>query len=165
MFFLFIILFNLTDLLAQTDQQDKTKSRRPKYDLHLGVGNINGLQIGGRIMIDNIISFEASVGSSANIGYLNVFGHYSESPILSLGINGHFWKNKNLVISIISDFLEEYNNKFRLTYITPAFGAIILNDPGLHFFIRLGPYFEVNSFKFGGDIGVHVDLGFNFVIN
>lgn len=140
------------------------KARVPGFDVHVGIGRVNGIRAGGRILVSNHISFEVAAGGSLPFGLINIAGFQSDTPIISLGINGHIPDDKHLTLSLISTFLKEFNKPFQLAYLSPNFGIMVLNEPGAHFFIRVGPYFEVNAFRFGGDIGVNLDLGLNFVI-
>lgn len=152
----------ISKLLVKTGDNETSL---PAFDVHLGIGRVNGIRAGGRILVNKYISFEAAIDGALPLGLKNIAGAQSNTPIISLGVNGHIQKAKHLTVSLISVFTEEYNRPFRLSYLSPNIGIMVLSVPGAHFFIRAGPYFEINSSKSGGNIGANLDLGINFVSN
>ena len=160
------LLTCFSDLQAQTKKENESADVFPKFDLHLGIGRINGLNAGGRILINNFISFETAVGTSLHLSYIKITEVQSNDPVFSLGVNGNFWDKRSLSVGITSTFLKEYNKKFQLIYLSPTVGVLVLDERSLHFFIRIGPYFRVNSPGNKNEkLGVNIDLGLNFVIN
>ena len=156
--------FKISKIIFDSTLVNRNSNKIPRFDGHLGAGKVNGLRIGSRILFNRSVSFETSVGIPVSIGLKNIVGFQSDLPIISLGINGHLL-DKNITISLITTFLKEYNKNFQLSYISPNIGFIELEKSGIHFFIRIGPYFEVNSFRFGRDIGLNIDFGFNNVFD
>lgn len=167
--FLMVSFLFLNDISAQSQisrilvMKGDNETKLPAFDVHLGIGRVNGIRAGGRILVSKIISFEAAIGGALPLGLKNIAGFQSNTPIISVGINGHIQEAKHLTVSFISVFLKEYNRPFRLSYLSPNIGIMVISGPGAHFFIRAGPYFEINSSKSGGGIGTNLDLGINIV--
>ena len=136
-------------------------NKRPRYDIHAGISTISGLRLGGRFLFSKHLSFETSFG----VGIQEILINSSIQTHLTLGLNIQFWDKKNITISFITGFINNGDSILKFAYLSPTIGVMILNKEGSHFFIRIGPYFEsITKGSFAkGDIGVNIDLGYNFV--
>lgn len=140
----------------------KDINKPPQFDINVGIGRVSGLRLGGRILFSKHFSFETAYGASIT----RILTISSNQTVLSLGLNLHFLDKKNVTISFIAAFINGNFHKFKLAYLSPTFGVMILNKKGSHFFIRIGPFVEsLSSGFFGkkGTYGVNIDLGYNFV--
>lgn len=140
----------------------QTKNKLPKFDVNIGIGKVGGLRMGGRILFSKHFSFETSIGRP-----ITLFIIPSKNGMnLSFGMNFHLLDKKNFTLSFIGSFTDAVTDKLKLTYLSPTAGIIILNKKGGHFFMRIGPYAESFSSDFFGrnvNLGVNIDLGYNFV--
>lgn len=165
---IFIILFFISYIsltaLPQTNSTHNYNSKKPplKFDVNIGIGKVGGLRIGGRILFSKHFSFETAIGKPLTY----VFIPSSNGMNLSFGINFHLLDKTNFTLSFIGAFTNAVTDQLKLTYLSPTAGIIILNKKGGHFFMRIGPYAESFSSGFFGknvNLGVNIDLGYNFV--
>lgn len=151
--FIFITLLISTSIYSQENIEKPDSIREatsiPRFDVHIGVGFIEGGRIGGRVQFFKNFSSELAFGYN----WANFLGRGNLEERYTFGINWHMFEDSRLTTSLLvtSVVLADNpgglpdNKLFNYFYITTQVGSLSMIKSGFHFFIRGGITFSFNK--------------------